>query len=153
MAFCEAGVIHPRVRKKFSDLTVLADSFQLVWVCSEMTSDVSRGYHFLIFFPAFATIVRNASGRAERGQAVRQAVTIRQGWLGGRTEGRKIGEMMRGLVLLYHIRYLTTYPLTYLLSYIRDIYCYNIVYLISKTNTSHTNGHLIQCNHLNMPVL
>jgi len=70
--------------------------------CSKMTSDVSRGYsyHFWIFFPAFATTVRNASGRAERGQAVREAVTIRQGWLGGRTEGRKIGEMMRGLVLL-----------------------------------------------------
>jgi len=96
------------------DLTVLTDSFQLVWVCSEMTSDVSCGYHFWIFFLAFATTVRIASGRAERGQAVREAVTIRQGWLGGRTEGRKIGEMMRGLVLLYHIRYLTTYPLTYI---------------------------------------
>ena len=97
--------------------------------CSKMTSDVSRGYsyHFWIFFPAFATTVRNASGRAERRQAVREAVTIRQGWLGGRTEGRKIGEMMRGLVLLYHIRYLTTYPLTYILSY--EIYTATIYYI------------------------
>ena len=59
------------------NLTVLADSFQLVWVCSEMTSAVSRGCHFWIFFPAFTTTVHNASGCAEQGQAVRQAVAIR----------------------------------------------------------------------------